>query len=375
MKGSIYKRGKKYAISFSCGFDQSGNRIRINRGGYPTKTDAEKALFELNQQFYQGEQVINENMILSDYLDYWFKNYVCKELAPNTIAGYKTNIYNHVIPAIGHLKVMEIRPIHIMEFYSQMQRKGLSNSTILYIHRNLHAAFSYADMMQIFTNRVMERVKPPKNIKYNATILSGDQCIVLMEAAKNTEIYIPIVLAISLGLRRGEILGLQWHDFDPQHKMLHIARSVGYLNGELRFSTLKTQSSDRVLLLSDDIVEILKEEYSRQNHFKSLYGKEYNPNNLICCRLSGDWITTNYLTKRFKKILEECGLPNIRLHDLRHSNATLLAESGMPPTAIAARLGHSSTKVTINTYTHVTMSMQISCANVVEERLFKKSLS
>lgn len=371
MAGSIYKRGNSYTVSFSNGYDQNGKRQRYTKGGFKTKKEAEKYLFELNQKYYNGELCFNDKMVLSDFLDYWFQNYVEPNLAKNTVSGYKTNIEKHIKPSIGHLVVSKIKPVHIQEFYSRLSAEGLSATSITYIHRNLHSAFKYGKSMQMFSNDVFELVKPPRIEKPKIITLSSKQGAQLIKAIENTEIYLPVVLALTLGLRRGEVLGLQWQDFKQDYKILHIERNANRIKGGMEFAPLKTDSSRRTLLLSDELVNILLKEKERQNEYKEIFGNAYNPNDLICCRLSGEFITTNFLDKHFKAALIENDLPVIRFHDLRHTNATIMIENNVPIKVVSSRLGHASTNITMDTYAHLTHSMQQNCADVLENSFFK----
>lgn len=370
MNGSIYKRGKTYTVSFSNGFDENGNRLRYTKGGFKTKREAEKKLFELNQRYYAGELVLNDNMLLSDFLEYWLKNYVEINLAPNTITGYKNNVYKHIIPALGNMKVTKIQPVHIQEFYSQLLDNGLSATSINYIHQNLHASFEYASRMQLFHNTVFNKVKPPKKKKYIPNIMTSEECIKLINVAKDTEIYIPIIFGITLGVRRCEALGFKWCDFDYENRLLKVERNLNRVKGGMEFAPLKSDSSYRTLLLSQEVCDILKSEKARQNEFKEIFGENYNPNDLICCRLAGGWITTNYLDSQYKKLLVKNNLPIVRFHDLRHTNSTLLLEQCISPEAVAARLGHSSTSITMDIYAHTTHAMQENCADVLSKTLF-----
>ena len=370
MAGSIYKRGNSYTVSFSNGYDQNGKRQRYTKSGFKTKKEAKKYLFELNQKYYNGELCFNDKMVLSDFLDYWFQNDVEPNHAKNTISGYRTNIEKHIKPAIGHLIVSKIKPVHIQEFYLQLSEKGLSATSITYIHRNLHTAFKYGKKMQMFSNDVFDLVKPPRIEKYKVVTLTSEQSAILIKSVENTEIYLPVVLAVTLGLRRGEVLGLQWQDFKQDLKLLSIERNANRVKGGMEFAPLKTNSSRRTLLLNDELVNILLKEKERQNEYKEIFGYGYNPNDLICCRLTGDFITTNFLDKHFKSALIENNLPVIRFHDLRHTNATILYENNVPDKIVSSRLGHSSTKTTNDIYGHLTHKMQENCVDVLNNSFF-----
>lgn len=369
--GSVYKRNKSYTVSVTVGYDKNGNRIRKTKGGFKTKREAEKYLHELYLKYNNSELYVNENMLLRDFLKYWLNNYVKQNLAENTIAGYKINVYKHIVPKIGNMQVGKIRPIHIQELYTSLLDEGLSPTSVRYIHRNLHSAFHYAAKMQIFNNTAIDNVTPPKGNTFKPNILTRDECRKLLSCVRNTEIFLPVLLALSLGLRRGEVLGLCWKDIDFSKKVLHIERSANRAKGGIMtFAPLKTNSSHRAILLSTEIIKALKSALDWQNKMRCELGSEYNSLNLVCCRSTGEFITTNYLDKQFKRILTENGLPNIRFHDLRHTNATLLIENNVPVKVVSERLGHSDTAITMDIYTHYTEKMQDQCTEVIQSLLF-----
>lgn len=369
MKGSVYQKGNSWIASFSNGTDKNGKRKRYTFS-FKTKRQAEMKLLELNNDFYNGKLTSDDEMLLSDFLKYWFNCYVKINLAENTVNGYRTNIFRHIIPALGNIKVRDIKPITIQNFYVDLLNSGLSPTTITYIHRNLYTAFKYASKMQLFYNNTFEYVTPPKRKKYDPIILSVNEATKLLEVSKRTEIYLPVALALTLGIRRGEALGLQWTDFDCCNSTLKIVRNGNRVKGGMEFAPLKTHSSQRCILLPNEVVSILLSEKARQNECRGQLGNIYNPNNLICCRADGEWITTNYLDKHFKKLLTDNDLPPIRFHDLRHFNATMMIENNVPIKVVSARLGHASSDITLDTYTHVTHAMQEGCADVLSRKLF-----
>lgn len=365
MNGSVYKRGKTYTAAFSYGSDDCGKRKRITKSGFKTMKDAKKYLASLNGKYFDGELLGNENILLTDFLDYWFNNYVIKNLADNTVSGYRTNIYKHIIPDIGNLRIADITPLVIQCFYTRLSEKGLSPTSITYIHRNLHTAFKYAEKMEIFRSNVFDKVKPPKIRRGPTPTLTAKQVNELLAAAENTDILIPVALGVLLGLRRGEALGVRWCDFDYNNRTLKIEHSATRLKGGMQLAPLKTNSSYRSLLLPDFLAEKLQCEKEKQAEIKQS-NPAFNPNGLICCRENGTWITTNYLNKHFKHLLQSADLPLVRFHDLRHTNATLLIEGGASINAVSNNLGHSSTRITTDIYTHTTLTMRNECARIMQ---------
>lgn len=367
--GSIRKRGKTYTIFFDIGKDANGKRRQKTKGGFKNKKDAKMKLIEYEAQVHRGEFINDTQKTVKEFLEEWLHDYVYINLSKNSITGYETNVKKHIIPALGNVKLFNLKPVQLQKFYTNQIESGLSGTTVLYIHRVLHKAMNYAVQMQYVSKNVADYVTPPKKNTYHPHSLKKEDVKNLLVAAKDTDIYIPVLLMVSLGLRRGEALGLQWKAFDKENKSLLIEKSANRIKGGMELADVKTFKSHRSLYLSESLINLLEDEYNRQENERKLFGKGYNPLGLIVCRIDGRQMTTNYLDKQFRKILLDHQLPFIRLHDLRHTNATLLLEQNIPSKIVSERLGHSSISVTCDIYQHVNKEMQKDCANVLDDLL------
>lgn len=374
-KGNPFQRGKTWTFIYYV-HNADGTRIQKWKGGYKTKKEAEADL-----KIYQAKAALNQtiptaSLSLKDYLKQWFEMHK-KMLAPNTINGYAVNINNHIVPAIGNLRLKDIKPSTLESFYTDLMReKQLSAKTVKYIHNVLKVAFKSAVDDKIIEDNPCLKAKTPKVPKFKSKLLSLQQLQTLLSAIDGDKFEVEIKLATMLGLRKGEVLGVRIDDLDTSKHSLHIQRQVSIVRDNTvdtksqyyGIKPLKSESSDRVLFISQDIETLIlrKDIYNKSQ--KKLLGTQYQDNGLICCNDDGTVMSPQTLYHAFKRILKQCGLPDIRFHDLRHSYATLCIDLNIPLKVISQNLGHSSTAVTDAVYADSIKAKQ-SVSDIITEKL------
>lgn len=305
--------------------------------------------------------MLNDSLTLGEYLEKWLSFYCASRLAPNTIRGYKVNIKNHIIPYIGDEKLCELSPDMIDDLYYRLRCEGLSATSVLYVHSVLRKALNTAKKRRLIMENVIDFVDPPRKEKYRPKFIGGDLMARLIENSKSTELYIPLLLALSFGLRRGEVLGLFWSDVNLEAGTITINRTATFVNDGVEYTTPKTDSSVRVLLMPDSLKAELTQWKLRQ--------KQCLSSDAVCTTFDGRLLTSNRFQKLFKRALKNCGLPDMRIHDLRHSYATLMLENNISPKIVCDILGHSSVDVTLDIYSHVLTKMQTPAVSAIESVL------
>jgi len=287
------------------------------------------------------------------YLEWWLSAYCSNRLALNTVKGYENIIRQHIEPYIGDLRLDGIKPYDLLNLYALLASKGLSGTSVLYVHRTIHKSLNTAVKMLIIPLNIADCVEVPRKSRYRGQAFSYNQVQQLLAAAKKTEIYTAVLLAVGLGLRRGEVLGLMWSDFDLNRGTLAITRSMNKYSKEgIVFSDVKTEKSFRTLLLPDTVY----------NHIRTLK----NTGTSLVVRSDGSIITPSILQYSFKRLLSSAGLPSIRFHDLRHTFATLAIQNGVPAKVISEYLGHSNISITMDTYGHLMIDMQRSIVTAAD---------
>ncbi len=374
MRGNVYKRGNKYYIRYDLPKDSNGKRVQKTESGFNNKRQAEKALRERLTQLENSYANKLELCTLEAFLNDWLNDYCIPRLALNTVNGYRVNIKKHIVPYIGNIPLYKLQNTDITHLYAKLREKKLSETSILYVHRVLHRALSYAVKQRVLPYNVTDFVEAPKKNKFKANVLKADEIITLLSACANTEIYLPVMLAVMLGLRRGEVLGLKWSDIDFKSSCVEIQRTATFTKDGVILSDTKTKSSNRTLLLSKSLINELQKHKEKQKEYSANYGTGYNPQNMVFCRADNTLITASILQKDFKKALSDSNLQNIRFHDLRHSNATLLLRQNIPAKIVSSLLGHSNISITLDTYSHVMTDMQESAVNALDNLIFKDNV-
>ena len=370
MTGHIRKRDTKnktvWQVILDKGEDAEGKRLR-DYYTLPSKKEAQAFLAEKLSESYKGAYIEPSQMTVRGCIEEWLKVYAYPCLAANTIHGYEVNFNLHTIPYIGNIKVQKLSPATIQGMYQELEKKGLSPRSIRYVHTTLHEALKYACKMQIIPRNPAEFVSVPKQQKYEAHVYAKEEVANLLEAAKRTRFDLPIRLAVGLGLRRGELLALQWEDVDFKGNTVYIHRNLTCVNNQYLFGEPKTKSGIRKLSAPPSLMETLRHHKVRQMENKLAFGKDYQDNHLICCRQDGRSYHPATFSSSFGDFLKKHGLRHIRWHDLRHTNATLMLQMGVPAKVASERLGHANISITLDTYTHAVKELNKEAAEKLED--------
>lgn len=361
-RGYIRERGKgKFSITIELPKDTISNKRKRKYYTFNgTRREAEKFLTEKLRELDTGVLIDNKKIKFSEYLDFWIEEYCVKNLSITTLDGYKQNIEKHIKPILGNIYLDKLTPLHLQNFYSDRLKNGklngnggLSNKTVLTLHRIIHKALEQGVKWQLVIRNVADAVEPPKPKKYKANFLDEQEINILIQKSKNTNLYIPILIAICTGMRRGEVLGLTWNNVDLEKNSIMISQTLYSTSKGLVFSTPKTDSSVRKIAIPQALSKELKKHKTRQLKNKIKYGEEYKNINIVCTSDKGELINPKSFSRDFRKLLKNNNLPLIRFHDLRHTHASLLVKMGTQPKEISNRLGHSNISITMDLYSHI----------------------
>lgn len=333
------------------------------------KKDAEKFLTEKLRELDTGTLIDSRNINVRQYFNYWYEQHCLSKLSPTTYESYRRNLDNYILEELGHIKLEDLQPMHLQSFYTKCSKKGLSNKTILYFHRIIHCALKQGMKWQFITRNVADCVDTPKPKKYKAMFLDDNQVADLINAITHTDLYIPVMIAIATGMRRGEILGLIWNNVDLENGIIKVTQALYPTKDGLTILPPKTENSIRNISISLTLINILKDYKNKQDKIKERLGENYIDNNLVCCTIEGKAINPTTFNHKFHKLLEYNNLPLIRFHDLRHSHASLLLKENVPAKVISERLGHSNVNITLNLYSHIYQETNMEVANTFDKFL------
>jgi integrase len=288
---------------------------------------------------------------------------------PTTYESYERMIGNHIKPALGNRKLKNLAPDHVQYFYQKKLDSGLAPGTVRLMHGILHKALEQAVRWGIVPRNVCNATTPPKPNPEEIRPLDAEQARRLLEASCGNRLEALYVLAVTAGLRIGELLGLKWEDIDLDAETLHVRRTRSQGKAGPTFTTPKN-GKGRSIRLTGRAVEALKAHKAAQNAERLKLGDLWEDNGLVFCTTAGRPLDfRNVATASFKRLLEKAGLPDIRFHDLRHTCATLLLSRGHHPKLVQELLGHSSVAMTLDRYSHVLPGMGDQTAAAMEAAL------
>jgi integrase len=276
----------------------------------------------------------------------------------------------HIKPTLGRIKLKGLTPAHIRGLYREKLDAGLSPRTVQYIHTTLHKALKDAVGDGLIPRNVTEAVRAPRPAKKEVRPLSPDQSRTFLEAARGDRYEALYVLAVTAGLREGELLGLKWEDIDLDVGSLAVRRTLSEARSG-RFFEAPKNGKGRSIKLTRQAVEALRTHRKRQNEERLRFGTLWQDSGLVFPAQTGTPMNAKNLTARsFKPLLERAGLSRtVRLHDLRHTCATLLLGKGVHPKIVQELLGHATIAITLDTYSHVLPNMQGEAVSAMESAL------
>ena len=363
MRGSIIQRSKgSWTIILNLGRDPATGKRKQQwvtvRG---TKKQAETRLAELLNQMDTGGFIKPTKETFGSFLQRYLDDYISTQIRATTLEAYQQR-GKHLIDGLGHIPVSELREEHIHKYYRE-KSKTLSPGTLIKHHNLLRSALSQGVIWRTLTRNVAEAVKPPKVSRKEMRALTGPEVHRMLEACEDTAWHSIFHTLTWTGLRRSELLGLRWKDVDLILASLRVVQSVQRLNtGEFIVQEPKTASGRRTIALSPASCLVLREHRQKQEADATLLGKQLTEDDLVFSHPDGSPRDPSTLTLAFRRLTRRIGLDGVRLHDLRHTMASLYLEQGVNPKTVAERLGHASVTITLDLYSHCLPGVQEAAA-------------
>lgn len=298
---------------------------------------------------------------MAQFLQRWLRDYARASVGRRTYERYEEIIRLHVVPALGRLELSDVRPAHILTAERQWREAGLSAYTVLKHHRLLRQALEHAVRWQVLVVNPANAVTPPRPERTEMSALDRDQVAALMEAANSGEFEVALLTALYTGLRVGELL--RWRDIDLRLGQLRVQQAAQPVKGGgVAYAQPKTHRSRRAVSLPTPVTDALQRHRTLQTKDRLAAGPAWHEDDLVFTDAVGRVMSRTRLRLAFKKLLHEGRLPSIRLHDLRHTMATLMLAQGEHPKVVSERLGHATVGITLDTYSHVLPGLQAAAA-------------
>jgi len=332
------------------------------------RKDVAKKLNQALIDFQNNNLTDSKNLTLGNWCDIWLETYGKINLKPRTYESYEAFIRLHIKPAIGHMKLKDLKPRNIQKLYNEKfkngrtdKKGGLGVRSVERIHTVLNLALNQAVAEKYIPTNPAKGTKLPKRDNKEARFFTvEEQKTFISLLTDNSKYDFAILLDLGTGLRRGEILALKWIDIDWEQKTLKVRRSLSRTKDKddltkstLTLDTPKTKKSNRLVPIPEPLFERLKEYRTKQDKTKKIAGKLWNENGLIFCTDLGKPLEPRNFNRRFDSLIQKAGIHDISVHCLRHTYATRLLESNVHPKVVQELLGHSSITMTLDLYSHV----------------------
>ncbi|AVF27130.1 tyrosine-type recombinase/integrase [Paenibacillus larvae] len=402
---SIEKRGiNSWRLIVEAGYDSKGKRIKrtktvrvedqaLLRTTKKLREFLETELHKFKIEVEAGEYIAPEKIKFSAFVEEWWEKYAIKHLGLKTLYVYEKNLKNRIIPTFGNLRLDEIKPIHIINYLHSLDKDGgrsdgkkggLSSGSIQFDHRIIKNILSRAVEWNLIKNNPAANVKQPK-LKCKVYIPYGEKEVEQLLQALQEEPYhwrTMITLALTTGMRRGELLGLEWEHIDWEIGAISVQQNlIKALKDEVVIKDPKTKNSKRKVTLPTSVLEELKNYYSHYLSERKKLGDAWKGcvdvdginRNFVFCHHDGTPFHHDQPSLWFRRFIKKHGLRSIRFHDLRHTSATLLINQGVHAKVISERLGHGNITTTMNIYGHLLQTADKAAADKFENILSFKN--
>lgn len=324
-----------------------------------TRKECAEKRDRIMQDMALGVFVAGPTQNVEQYLVRWLHDVKRHDLRPRSLERYEGLVRLKVIPAIGTQQLAKVTPQHIARLYADLIDAGQSHSSVRYLHAVLRGAFQQAVRWHLIARNPVDAVEQPRKIQVDLRSLTADEAARLLEAIEGDELEALYVLALTTGMRQGELLGLQWSDVDWNASRLRVRHTLSRMGGRWWLGEPKTSKSRRSIDLTEATMAVMRTHRRRQAERLLAIGHRVRDQDLIFTDAAGEPLHGRHVTNRsFYRILEDAALPRIRFHDLRHTAATLMLAGGVNPKIVSEMLGHATVTMTLDTYSHVLPTMQ-----------------
>ncbi len=360
-EGSIYAFRGRWAAAVSL----SGGRRKVMYGR--SREEVRRLLADALAAREQGTLNDSRGMTVGTFLDMWLSDVAKPSVRHWTLKGYEVHVRLHLKPALGRLRLDRLEPAHVQKLMNDKLRSGLSPKSVRYLRGTLRTALKHAVLWGYLSRNPAALVDGPRVEPYEPQPFTVEEARVFLESIKGDRLRALYSVALTMGLRQGEALGLTWSDVDLEMGTLRVNKQLQRIDGQFLLVETKTRRGRRTLALPGIALRELRDHRSGQQVESGLGGESWNRRNLVFTRRDGEPLDGTVVSHQFHRLLASAGLPQRRFHDLRHSCATLLQAQDVSPRVAMEILGHSHIAVTMNMYTKVVTALKRDAATRIDE--------
>lgn len=363
-EGSIYKRADgRWAASVSLGYGRRKTVYAASREAVSAK------LVTLLKTRQDGQPIPGERQTVGQFLGSWLENSVRPSVRASTFRGYQAKIRIHVIPELGRIPLVKLAPQNLEAFFNRKVKEGLAPRTVQHIRAIIRAALNDALKWGLVARNAARLADGPRVPRFEIHPLSVEEARAFLGAVRGHRLEALYSVALAVGLRQGEALGLRWEDVDLKASTLSVRAVLQRSKGAFYFAEPKTSRSRRTVALPTIAVDALRRHRVRQMEERLAAGPLWEDWGLVFTSTSGWPLQGSVVTRSFQETLARAGLRRQRFHDLRHACATLLLVQGVHPRVVMETLGHAHISTTMDTYSHVPMGLQREAAMRMDHAL------
>lgn len=375
-RGSIRKRhdskGKlSYQITLDLDRDPvTGKRQRRYKTIYGSMKQAEAELQKMLNSANDDSACLQSSMRLRDWMAIWLRDH-CENIETTTLDGYTASTKNHILPALGNIPLNQLNMLHIQRFVNALYAKGngLSAKTVRNTYVILNKALKKAMIANMIPSNPCYGVDLPKLDPFTPQVYNQAEVRRAIDLSRSyPHICAIIVLGGMLGMRRGEIAGMSWKNVDFENSTVYVVDNRVNTRSGVKEKKPKSKAGERVITAGPEAMELLR--YIKHIYDEACQEPWFHNKGYVLCKDNGDPYAPDSITQLWERFIEKHNLKKIRLHDLRHTNATLMIANGISPAVVSQRLGHSDTSITFKHYVHVLPEMDQEAADTLDRVFF-----
>ena len=377
-EGTVYARkdGRYEGAAYALTTDGTRRRVRVYGR---TREEASGKLTRLLAQHQRGLPAVVNAPTVAAYMTEWLQNVARPRVRPLTYRSYEMYVREHIVPGLGRKRLDRLTARDVRAFLASRREvasrspgrrsRPLSPRTVFHLHAVLRNALADAVRDDLLVRNVAQQVRVSPGHQKEVEPLTVAETRALLRTARSHRLYALYAVALSIGLRRGEALGLRWSDVDLDEGLLHVRQTLQRHSGQLHLAPPKTRRSRRTVPLLPSMVATLRDHQDRQAAERSRAGNRWADTGLVFTTATGQPIEPNDFSKAFGRMCERAGVRKVRLHDLRHTCPSMLLAQGVPPRVVMEVLGHSALEVTMTIYGHVMLDAQRQALTGMDELL------